>query len=458
MPAQTVDDAYIAVKPDEPLQAGDAYYEDFAVWRGDESVSDLIARMIRRSNRATPVDHVKQLFTGHRGCGKSSELLRLKARLEEQGFFVAYLDSTFALDVSDVSYTDVLIALVLAVAQAADEAADLDLDVPDGIVEGLNRRLGAWVLEDTVTRGGETEVEAEAKLGGGIPGLLKLALGLQSTLKAGAEKKQTLRTTIDQGVTAFLDDLNIIIDDLQIQLRDRGKEGLVLIMDSLDRIVLKTHADGRGNTHTDLFIDHAYHLKAPRCHVVYTVPISICFERNLLPLYDRPRILPMVKVRERQPGQEEGDPCEGALSAMTEAVARRMDLGLFEDPDDVRRLCQASGGHIRDLMHLLRDACNYSEEQITPRTVDRAIQGLTNIYDLLVRDADLPKLVQVHREKRLPADPEYARLPYHLLVLQYKNGEQWADVHPAVLRMSKFRRALDAVDDETDPDGRPDAD
>jgi hypothetical protein len=29
--------------------------------------------------------HVAQLFTGHRGSGKSTELLRLQARLEEAG-------------------------------------------------------------------------------------------------------------------------------------------------------------------------------------------------------------------------------------------------------------------------------------------------------------------------------------------------------------------------------------
>src|SRR5690606_25564766 len=141
-----------------------------------------------------------------------------------------------------------------------------------------------------------------------------------STLKAGADKKQQLRTTIDQGVAPFLEDLNDIIDSVQVQLRDKEQQGLVLIVDSLDRIIPKPTLDGRGNTHTDLFIDHADHLKAPRCHVVYTVPISIYFERNLTSLYTMPLILPMVKISEQN-----GGPCEAALDAMEEAVHRRMD-------------------------------------------------------------------------------------------------------------------------------------
>ncbi len=447
-PATNVDDAYNAVKPDEPLKAGDDYYEDFSPWRGDVSIADLIAKRIRRSNRAEPVDHLKQLFTGHRGCGKSSELLRLKAKLEEQGFFVAYLDSTFAVDVADVSYTDVLIALVLAVVRAADEAG---LDVPEEVERGLRRRLGPFVIEETTEVEGGTAVTGEAQVGGGIPGLLKLMMGVRSTLKASAGKKQELRTTIDQSITAFLDDLNDIVDSVQIQLREHGQQGLVLIVDSLDRIIPKPSADGRGNTHTDLFVDHADHLKAPRCHVVYTVPISIYFERNLLSLYDRPFILPMVKISE-----QDGAPCEAALDAMEEAVSRRMALDLFENPADVRRLCEACGGHIRDLMHLLRTACDYSDDSISTATVDRAIQVLTNEYDRLAQDADLPKLTRVHREKRLPSDPEYALLPYHLLVLEYRNGGQWADVHPAVQRTPKFQEALERYDEVPEEDGPDD--
>ena len=316
-------------------------------------------------------------------------------------------------------------------------------------MKSLSRRLGEWVTEENVSVGGALKATGKAEVSGGIPGLLKLMVGLKSTLKTSADKKETLRTKIDQGITGFLNELNDIINHLQTQLRDQGRKGLVLIMDSLDRIIPKPSPDGRGNTHTDLFLDHADHLQAPRCHVVYTVPISIYFEQNLTTRYSMPLILPMVKIRERG-----GSECDSALAAMEEAVQRRMNVEtLFENPADVRRLCLASGGHIRDLMHLLRTACDYSDEQISTATVDRAIQVLTNNYDRLVKDADLPNLVRVYREKRLPSDREYAMLPYHLLVLEYRNGGQWADVHPAVQRTPKFQEALEAADQQDEDDG-----
>jgi hypothetical protein len=52
-------------------------------------------------------------------------------------------------------------------------------------------------------------------------------------------------------------------------------------------------------------------------------------------------------------------------------------------------------------------------------------------------------LVKVEKEKRLPSDMEYAHLPYHLLVLEYRSsqGEKWAMVNPLVKRLSKFEEA-----------------
>ena len=234
--------------------------------------------------------------------------------------------------------------------------------------------------------------------------------------------------------------LNGLIDGLQIQLRDRGKKGLVILVDSLDRIVLNSLPGGR-TSHSEVFIDHADHLKAPRCHMVYTVPISLYFNQNLSSSYPAdPILLPMIKVTERG-----GAPCRAALTQMAEAVRRRLDTGvLFEREEDVMDLCTASGGHLRDLMLLLRTAIISADERITPEHTRRAIVNLGTQYDRLVRDADLPKLVEVHRDRRLPTDPEYAHLPYHLLVLEYRNGEPWADVHPAVQRIRKFEEALAA--------------
>ncbi|MBE9509230.1 MAG: ATP-binding protein, partial [Chloroflexi bacterium] len=109
----TIDDAYNAVNPDVPLRKGEAdpRYVYLTAVRGGDDLAALIARRIRRSDRPPSPTFVKLLFTGHRGCGKTTELFRLKHKLEQQGYFVVYFDVEEELDVADVSYLDVLVTL-----------------------------------------------------------------------------------------------------------------------------------------------------------------------------------------------------------------------------------------------------------------------------------------------------------------------------------------------------------
>jgi hypothetical protein len=212
-----------------------------------------------------------------------------------------------------------------------------------------------------------------------------------------------------------------------------------MIIDSLDRIIPHPLDEkGLRTTHSAIYLEHADHLKAPHCHAIYTVPISIYFNENLSKVYpDLPLMLSMIKIRE-----ENGKICAEGLDAMHQVIAQRVEVRrIFEDENSVGKLCLASGGHVRDLMHLIRYACDYSAVQITPLAVDKAIRALVREYDRLVKDVDLPRLVQVHREKRLPSDAEFAFLPYHLIVLEYQNGERWADLHPAVQETRKFQEA-----------------
>ena len=76
-------------------------------WRGDEDIVSDLGRRMRNSNQMT-----YQLYTGHRGSGKSTELRRLQQSLEEHGFFVVYFEADEEdIDPQNVEYIDILLAL-----------------------------------------------------------------------------------------------------------------------------------------------------------------------------------------------------------------------------------------------------------------------------------------------------------------------------------------------------------
>ncbi len=439
--AQTIPDAFNAVNPDVALPADDTRYVDFTEWRGHQPVAFRMARRIEMADREA--NYLKLLFTGHRGSGKSTELLRLQERLEEQGFFVVYFDSAAVLDPNNVDYTDVLLATMYHVVAAVD-ASDLGLTIDSRAVDKLYQRLGTLTVEKEIERETSTELTAGAEVKTGIPGLVSLLAGLTTRLRGGVRDKQALRVEIDQDIVAFQEDLNDVIRDLRLQLKDRGKRGPVIIVDSLDRITLRADAEATRDSHTALFIDHAEQLKSPDCHIVYTLPVALLWNQNVNSSYsDTPSLLPMVKVQDR-----DNRDCAGALDLLETAVGERMDLGLFEDTTDLRDLCRLSGGHIRDLMRLLRDACVYAEgDRISAEATRQARRSFVNAFGRLVPEAALDTLVEIHRTKTLPNRPENAALLHQLLVLEYHNDEEWHDVHPAVLQTRAFRQAWEARSD-----------
>src|SRR3990172_5741607 len=107
-PAENLTDLYNTVDPDEPLHPKDERYVDLSSARGADDLAKLITRRIITSG---PSHYHRRLITGHRGSGKSTELHRLESMLTQEDFLVVYLDVETSLDLADLEYLDVLVAI-----------------------------------------------------------------------------------------------------------------------------------------------------------------------------------------------------------------------------------------------------------------------------------------------------------------------------------------------------------
>ena len=101
------------------------YYIDFSPVRGGQVIKKLKKTILWSEGRPTC-----QLFTGHIGCGKSTELLRLKQQLEAEKFHVVYVDSTNNLHKDDVDITDILLNIVQEVSKSLESWKKLNLNEP----------------------------------------------------------------------------------------------------------------------------------------------------------------------------------------------------------------------------------------------------------------------------------------------------------------------------------------
>lgn len=439
--ARTLKDAYNQSDPVQPLHPGDARYVDCTPVRGNEDVVAQLFHAITWSDA-----YVTQLFTGHRGSGKSTELLRLQARLEEAGYVVLYFEADDDLDLNDLEYTDLLLSVARRVVA---DLLDKGIALPNDLLASVTDWFSETLYTEEKRREVERELAAEARLGIGLPETMPLVAQLLARvtgqIKTGRAIKTEIRRRLDPQVSQLIGNLNLLLDAANAGIKRQGKQGLVVLIDNLDRIVFRDLGGGRTSHHA-LYVEHGEQLRALRCHAVYTVPISVIYSdraTTVTAIFPDYQVLPMLKVRNR-----DGSEYSPGLQYLRAILASRIDCDLLFTPDALDYLCRSSGGHPRDLMILVRYACNYAPRDVWPRPITlevarRAESRLVAEYSRMIPEGHFPLLARVHLLKTVQNDEAHQLMLYNLSVLEYINdAPPWHDVHPAVIRLPKFQDAL----------------
>jgi hypothetical protein len=402
-----------AFNPREALLPHDPRYVDFSVVRGS---SRLLARMAETIRLAD--DHTCQLISGHTGCGKTTELLRLKDRLQsgEPRFFTLLFDINDIVDPADVDAADILLAVAK---QVYTEAAKLEVKPVAGRFQAFWEEIGD-ILQSTVN---PTEIKT---------GWDKL-FEMKWDIKRNPSQRSQVRQHLQARTSNLLDAINEILQAVTEGLRPTY-EGA---WSSLDRVVRKPIPNTNRTSHEALFIDSAIQLRGLNCHMIYTVPTSLIHSReggNLAPLYGmRERLLPMVPVVGREGAQN-----QAALAKLQEAVEVRLTYAAttiadtFDAPQTMEDLCAMSGGDIRGLMRLMQAAITYTEEMpITAQALKAAMRDERNACLERILGKDWEILSEVRQTKTITEAESCLEMLENLTILEFWDDvSPWHDVHP----------------------------
>jgi hypothetical protein len=438
-PANTIRDIFNAANP-VPLQGDDPRYVDCTEVRGgQDAVSELFSR-IDLSDRV-----LTQLFTGHRGCGKSTELLRLKRRLEAANYAVIYFEADEVIDIDDVEYSDILVALAR---QVYEGFRSMGLSLQKELLDDIFNWFAEVVSEFETVKAAEATLSAELSIQTPpLPLLSRLMARITGQLRTGVESKKNVRLRLDPQIAQLIDRINLLIRSGRAALRQDGKQGPVIIIDNLDKVPFRMLDDDRRNSHDAIYIEHGEQLRALDCHLIYTVPIAMMYSPRatvLTNIFSDYLVLPMLKTHTR-----EDKAWEPGVRALREILAKRIDLDVAFDEETIQLLCKESGGHPRQLITLIRNASLFAnrQEQTQPlierRAVERALERLVSEYSRSIPEDHFPLLAQIHLDKQVANDEANRLMLHNLSVLEYLNGSPpWHDVNPAVLHLAKFQEAL----------------
>lgn len=408
------------------------YYIDFAKVRG----RDLI-RELSRTIFLSGADPTCQLFTGHIGSGKSTELLRLKADLEANDFHVVYFESSQDMDLADIDVSDILLAIARRVSASLES---------QGI--RLRPRYFQTLFED-VSKFLNTPIDL------GVEAELSLGIGkLTAQSRDNPKVRDQIRDYLEPRTNSILDAINQeLFAKAREELRRQGKKDLVVIVDNLDRVdnVKKPSSDRRQPAY--LFVERGEKLKQLNCHVVYTIPMVLIFSNDLNQVINRfgvdPKVLPMIPVK-----LPNGEPYEDGLVQLRQMVLARAfplidDPGdrlalinkVFDHPNTLTRLCMISGGHVRNLLVLLNRCLQYDDLPITQRSLETVITQRRNELNLAIQDEEWTLLCEVARKRKdVRGEDEYQLLLRSMFVLEYRHqGRLWFDINPILAETDEFK-------------------
>lgn len=386
-----------------------------------------------------------QLFSGFRGSGKTTELLRLKKQLEQEGFIVLYTDAIDYINPSEeIDISDLLIVLAGAFSDALEQWAQQLQESVNLAYESYWTRLRNY-LTGTIVKLEEVGVKFEAdspahSLFGGIKaGLdLKLALKESSSFRRNLQKFMQNRIgELRASVVQFFQDGVKAIKQVW-----GDEKQVVFIFDSLEQLrgSLSNEQDVLRSVER-VFASHRNLLELPYVHVIYTVPPWLEF------------VMPGVDINtlwtlKLWNNDTERSRCNTGWNALRNLVLKRIGeeacqkvfncqtTESFTAADD---LIDACGGDLRIMLRLLRETLLRTRSlPISQEAINGAITSVRGDFmSISVEDARWLAEIGEQRKHGLP-DTKHEnvnRLTRFLdthFVLYLKNGEKWYDTHPLI--------------------------
>jgi len=395
-----------------PMQSLDEKRKQWYVDRPDNPHEEIKVLLL---HDPTPL---KILFSGHIGSGKSSALNRLTADPEiKNGFFIVQFSVERDLNIFDLTYSDLLLAIGKRLFDEAD-GRNLQLD------EKLLTDLEKWTAEVSVVR--KKEEGADVAVKGKISAWFLSAVG---TLKTGYSENKEFRQKFEPRVPELIVFINRIIH--AIQTHPGGGKKVLLVIEDLDKPPV--------DVSLDLFLTKGPVLVQPECKIVFTVPTSVLYSGQIKVVqqnFPMQYVLPNFKIKDPA-----GDKSDTAWNCMRDIVLRRLDAPLI-DSEALDYAVEMSGGVTRELIRIIQAAALRAvvtkANAIQRVHVDHAVVKFRGEYsNQLTRQESVEILREVHKTRQLRSKDEKPMLDlmHNLMILQYPNGPGWYEVNPIVRQL-----------------------
>lgn len=426
----------------EPLKGAmiDRFYVDAIAGRGDNPVKTLKRRLL-----SEPAGTQQILFSGYRGCGKSTELNKLAKEIAGDMMVLNY-SALSEFDPQTISYVELFIITMEKLFQVSDER---HLAIRKELLRSVNVWRQSAEIEKIRELTSDAEVEAGGEFEPTVPFLAKFFMKMRLSASASYTNKKTIVETIEPRLSDLISHCNDLIREVKLRLADTGIKGLVIIIEDLDKLSVEKAEE--------LFFSHSHVLTRLEANVVFTFPVSLRYHpkaKIIKDNFDQDFELPMVKVHDKK-----GAPFTEGQETLRKIVECRIGRDCFATTDLLDRFIEVSGGCLRDLFRMIRDAAdnalNHDQEVIKDADYLKSFYRLRRDYENTIAEKRIDhqlvvtveaylqtlKAVALSETKKIDNTEASLDLRQNLCILGY-NDEGWCDVHPVVRSILEERQLI----------------
>ncbi|CAN5412672.1 hypothetical protein BH24GEM3_BH24GEM3_18370 [soil metagenome] len=404
---------------DQPLPPDHPYYVPYRSAQPEEDyISFLGTEILYREVAGV------NLFSGQRGTGKSTELLRLQRSLEQEGCVVLLSD------MRDYMHMTTRV-----------ELTDFFLSAMGALAEQVQSRYGGNILNESywtrIANFLQTEVEIEEV--GAEWGWVKL----KASLKDDPDFREKLQEGMRGHVARLIQQAHAFAEEMVELVRQREEDPhkkVVFVMDSIEQIRgvgadAKSVYEGVEN----LFSGNADSLRLPLLHMVYTIPPWLmALAPGLGSILGTVHMLPSIHIYQTKSRHPDPD----GLAIMRQIVETRFpEWNRIFTREQLDQMALNTGGDLREFFYLIKQCLTRAgaarAEWPIPNVI---IEGAENnlrrgLLPIAEDDAKwLRRIATSHGPEldKVQELPSLARFFDTKLVLNYRNGYDWYDVHPLI--------------------------
>jgi nucleoside-triphosphatase THEP1 len=400
----------------------------FRVEYGEDTIDELI-QLIEDS----PSLDGKVVFTGHRGCGKSTLLAEFSRRIGDK-YFVVLFSIADTIEMSDVNHINVLFSIAVNLML---EAEARQIDIPASTKNAIDKWFATRIRTEETSIAGEVGQDFN---------ILKF---FSVKLKVDSKIRYELKQEFERKVSELVAQLNIIAATIQAVT----KKQILVIIDDLDKLDLAVV--------NNLFKDNIKALCLPGFRIIYTIPVAALRETGLKPTIenetnDQVVVMPVLKLFKKGDSHlANATPFSETLKILCEILTKRISNNLLES-STAEKIVLNSGGVLRELIRISNECCRIClrlirrkpEDKviINDEILDQAINNIRNDFAMPLGSVDY-QILQTTYQNFKPEDPkqqEFLDLLHGLYVLEYRNRQNWYDVHPIVVELLREEGLIDA--------------